>query len=70
MKISFHEGSVQYILFCNFGWVKGNSSFIRGLPFYIGFPPSKAGEGGSLYKTLSPLYFSRLSCLFLTTITC
>ena len=45
------------------------------LPFYIGFPPSKAGLGGggrgaSLYKTLSHLYFSRLSFLFLTTNTC
>ena len=69
MKILFHGGSVQYILFCDFDRVKGNSLFIRGLPFYIGFPPSKAG-GGSLYKTLSPLYFSRLSFLFLTTITC
>ena len=43
MKILFHGGSVQYILFCDFDQVKGNSLFIRGLPFYIGFPPSKAG---------------------------
>ena len=32
-------------------------------------PQGGGGGGGSLYKTLSPLYFSRLSFLFLTTIT-
>ena len=46
----FHGGSVQYILFCDFRRVKGNSLFIRGLPFYIGFPPSKAGGGGRCIK--------------------